>query len=377
MNREKDNAKANNEHKFDRPVVYPPVVIAHITSDITDLFVSRLEDKKEIQMHYSAQMNSHPHMGTVMSLMVGFSVGQRLQERFGLPTSLKFEVLENVPGEQKKIEGITYAKMKCDTIVNGEPETDTYLKSFKDMLDRLRDYSKVDYNLLRYKEFQEIPFVRKTLLGIIRREKEFIPIIAPSEDHLRVRFSCPECKWQEKEGKTTALKNIGNDGSLTLSSKCFEHGEHQVTLAPNNKDFVDMNTPLRNVIKEALFIEEAKAKKGLDLMVDGGDWVHMAEFVVKEGLSRLGYSYTDMPARFFTPIIEDWSGAKFSKSVYVAKGTYEYLPESFLNYAEFKQEYGTGGIKQLWDEAHSWTSDPKKIFRNYSSEYIAQVLRKK
>ena len=377
MNREKDNSKANNASKFDRPVVYPPVVIAHITSDITDLFVSRLQDKKEIQMHYSAQMNSHPHMGTVMSLMVGFSVGQRLQERFGLPTSLKFEVLENVPGEQKKIEGITYAKMRCDTIVNGEPETDTYLKSFKDMLDRLRDYSKVDYNLLHYKEFQEIPFVRKTLLEIIRREKEFIPIIAPSENHLRVRFSCPECKWQEKEGKTTVLKNIGGDGSLTLSSKCFEHGEHQVTLASNNKDFVDMNTPLRNVIKEALFIEEAKAKKGLDLMVDGGDWVHMAGFVVNEGLSRLGYSYTDMPARFFTPIIEDWSGAKFSKSVYVAKGTYEYLPQSFLNYAEFKQEYGTEGVKQLWDEAHSWTSDPKKIFRNYSSEYIAQVLRKK
>ncbi len=252
MNREKDNSKANNASKFDRPVVYPPVVIAHITSDITDLFVSRLQDKKEIQMHYSAQMNSHPHMGTVMSLMVGFSVGQRLQERFGLPTSLKFEVLENVPGEQKKIEGITYAKMRCDTIVNGEPETEIYLKSFKDMLDRLRDYSKVDYNLLYYKEFQEISFVRKMLLEIIRREKEFIPIIAPSEDHLRVRFSCPECKWQEKEGKTTALKNIGNDGSLTLSSKCFEHGEHQVTLAPNNKDFVDINTPLRNVIKEVL-----------------------------------------------------------------------------------------------------------------------------
>ena len=245
------------------------------------------------------------------------------------------------------------------------------------MLDRLKEYSKVDYNLLYYKEFQEMPFVRGTLLEIIRREKEFIPIIAPSEDHLRVRFSCPECKWQEKEGKTTVLKAIGEDGSLNLSSRCYAHGEHQITLAPNNKDFVDMNTPLRNVIKEALFIEEAKERKGLDLMVDGGDWVHMAIFVVNEGLSHLGYTYTDMPVRFFTPIIEDWSGAKFSKSVYVAKGTYEYLPPGFLNYVEFKQEYGIEGIETLWKEAYSWTSDPKKIFRNYSSDYIVQILRKK
>jgi hypothetical protein len=41
-----------------REVLYPPVVIAHITKDITDLFVPRIADKTEIQMHYSAQMNS-------------------------------------------------------------------------------------------------------------------------------------------------------------------------------------------------------------------------------------------------------------------------------------------------------------------------------
>ena len=119
------------------------------------------------------------------------------------------------------------------------------------------------------------------------------------------------------------------------------------------------------------------SKLAISRMVDGGDWVHMAVFVVNAGLSLLGYGYNDMPARFFTPIIEDWSGAKFSKSVYVAKGIYEYLPPSFLNYVEFKQEYGTEGIKTLWDEAHSWIGDPKKVFRNYSSEYIAQILRKK
>ncbi len=179
-----------------------------------------------------------------------------------------------------------------------------------------------------------------------------------------------------ERGQTTHIKEKSSDSSLTLTSRCFEHGEHQVVIAVNNNDFVDMNTPLRNVIKEALFIEEAKAKKGLSLMVDGGDWVHMEKYIVNEGLSRLGYTYEDMSARLFTLIIEDWSGAKFSKSVYVAKGTYEYLPQSFLNLVEFKEQYGNKGVTTLWHEVHSWTSDPKKLFGNYSSEYIAQLLRK-
>ena len=51
-------------------------------------------------------------------------------------------------------------------------------------------------------------------------------------------------------------------------------------------------------------------------------------------------------------------------------------PQSFLNLMEFKEQYGNEGITTLWNEVHSWTSDPKKLFRNYSSEYIAQLLRK-
>ena len=351
------------------------MVIAHITSDITDLFSVKLRGKNAIQMHYSAQMNSYPHMGTVMSLMAGFSLGTRLKERYRIPIELRFEVLENVPGEQKVVQGITYAKMRCDNIVNGVAETETYLASFKEMLDGLASRSGIAYNLLFYKEFQEIPFVRKKLLDIIKRENVFIPIIAPSEDHLRVRFSCPICKWQEKEGKTTKTEEVG-DESLLLTSTCLEHGPYQTLLSEGNKDFVDMNTPLRNVIKGALFIEQAKSANALNLMVDGGDWVHMANYVVCEGLSNLGYSYEQMPARFFTPIIEDWSGAKFSKSVYVTTGTYDYMPKGFLNFAEFKEEHGETGFTKLWNEVHSWTADPKKIFRNYSAEYLSGLLRK-
>lgn len=360
--------------KTDKPLVYPPVVIAHITNDITDLFAPRIKDKQSIQVHYSAQMNSHPHLGSVLSLMTAFATAKKLSDRFAIPAKLKFEVLENAPKEQKVVNGLTYAKMHSDTQIDNVPLSEIYLKSFREVLDFLREKTGVDYELLYYKQFQEIPFVRKTLLEMIDREKEFAPVAAPSEGHLRVRFSCPTCKFAEKSGIKTAIKARIDKHNLVLSSECPDHGVYEINLKIDNKDFVDINTPVRNIIKEALFIEEAKKAKAIDLMVDGGDWVHMTEFIVSEGLSLLGYNYPDRPIRLFTPIIEDWSGAKFSKSVYVQKGTYD-MPEGFLNLVEFKKQYGDKGLEKLWEEAKNWTSDPKKLFRNYSAEYLTYILR--
>ena len=336
----------------------------------------RMADKTEIQMHYSAQMNSHPHMGTVLSLMTAFALGERLASRFKVPVTLKFEVLENAPREKVEANGLVYTKMLSDTYVDGVPISEIHLRSFIRLLEALKERSGISYQLLTYRQFQELPFVRKTLLDILNREEEFRPIISPSEDHLRVRFPCRQCGFAEKSGETTIIKERSGEYHLVLENECFQHGKQQIVLAPDNKDFVDMNTPLRNVIKEALFIEEAKSRKALDLMIDGGDWVAMADFVVSEGLSRLGYSYVDRPARIFTPIIEDWSGAKFSKSVYVQQGTYDYLPGGFLNLIEFEREFGQVGLDKLWNNVVSWVSDPKKLFRNYSAEYLLQVLRR-
>jgi|GEM_PF-574662 len=360
--------------KTKKPLVYPPVVIAHITNDITDLFLSKIKSKQSIQVHYSAQMNSHPHLGSILSLMTAFAVTEKLSNRFEIPAKIKFEVLENAPKEQKIINGLIYTKMHCNTYIDKMPLSSIYLKSFKELLDMLKLKTGIEYELLYYKQFQEIPFVRKTLIEMINREKEFAPIVAPSEGHLRVRIPCPKCKFSEKSGVKTKIKTKGKH-KLILSSDCPNHGTFEIELKENNKDFIDMNTPIRNVIKEAMFIENAKTEKALNLMVDGGDWIHMTEFVVSEGLSLLGYNYADRPTRLFTPIIEDWSGAKFSKSVYTQKGTYD-LPEGFLNFIEFKKKYGSEGLEKLWEEAKNWIQDPKKLFRNYSAEYLMYVLDK-
>lgn len=66
-------------------------------------------------------------------------------------------------------------------------------------------------------------------------------------------------------------------------------------------------------------------------MVDGSDWVGIGE-LMNHVLGLWGYNAKDLPTRIFTPLIEDWSGAKFSKSVYVKEGTYDYLPSYLRTY---------------------------------------------
>ena len=82
-----------------------------------------------------------------------------------------------------------------------------------------------------------------------------------------------------------------------------------------------------------------------------------------------------MPVRIFTPIIEDWSGAKFSKSVYVKEGTYKHVPLEFLDYKKFRETFGRErGLEIVLNESRQWMEDPKKLFRNYSVDYLRKVF---
>ena len=128
MEKEKDSENDKLKHMElsklkrvgQRQILYPPVVIAHITKDVMDLFAPRVKDKSKVQIHYSTQMNSYPHLGTVLSLMTAFAIGKRLQMTFDMPVRLKFEVLENAPGETKIANELTYTKMLSDIIIENE-----------------------------------------------------------------------------------------------------------------------------------------------------------------------------------------------------------------------------------------------------------------
>ncbi|MBI4981100.1 hypothetical protein HZC30_06105 [Candidatus Woesearchaeota archaeon] len=354
-------------------LVFPPVVIAHLVQDLADLYRPKIINKSSIEIHYSAQLNGHPHFGTITSMATAFASGEYLSSRFKIPAVFKFEALENAPGEQKKVGELTYCKMLSDCFNGSHSKAKIHMDSFKKLLNFFKMNTTVNYEIESYREFQKNPFVRKILLKIIARKSEFIPFISPSEGYLRIRFPCPECSYMEKSSRKTQILSTDRVDEIILKSHCFEHGGHSILVKEDNDDFVDFNTAIRNVIKEAKFIEDAKMNNAFNLMVDGGDWVGMTGLIT-ESLGLLDYHIRDLPSRLFTPIIEDWSGAKFSKSVYVEKGTYKDVPEEFVNFTKFEESFGLEGLIKVLDEVRIWISDPKKIYRNYSVEYLRNVF---
>lgn len=238
-------------------VIYPPVVIAHINKDMEDYFRWRIDNKSEVQIHYSSQPNGHPHLGTITSLMTAFTIGEFLHDCFNIPTWILFEQLENAPGYRINKNGTTYQLMLCDTPLENSTKLEVYMKSFKELMKWLQDKTSVEYEIMSYKDFQEIPFIRKSLLEIMNRSEEFLPLLNPSENKLRIRFPYKKCKFMDEDAKTLKIKELRDDYAK-LSMKCFEHGEYEIEITPDNKEFVDFNTPIRNAIKERFFIEEAK-----------------------------------------------------------------------------------------------------------------------
>ena len=357
-------------------VVYPVLGLSHMTNDISDLIAHQMANKESIRIYHAIQPNSHPHIGSVTTLMTAFALASHFADSFGLPVSLTLDALENSPSyvHKKSLEGVVYEKSLNDTFQEGHSLADLYLESFRALLDTLSKRTGIPSTVRSYEQFQHIPLVRRQLLTILQRYEEFAPIVSPSEKRLHVRFPCPMCHYMDKNACTVRLKEVTSD-MVRLTSRCCDHAEHSIDVREANNDFIDMNAALRDLTKGVLLIEESRQERSLCLTVAGGDWGGMWILrVFCEGLAHLGYTYEGIPPRFFAPIITDWSGAKFSKSLYVASRTYDSLPKGLLDFSQFRAIYGEKGLDLLWEEVQTWVNDPKRLFRNYSVEYFKMLL---
>lgn len=128
---------------------------------------------------------------------------------------------------------------------------------------------------------------------------------------------------------------------------------------------------MRSIIRKALLIDQSKKENSVKIMMDGSDWVGMAQQLTP-ALGHLGYAINDLPIRFFSPLIEDWAGSKFSKSTYVNNETYLEIHPALRDYEMLKKTLGNKGIDLIWNETSEWIADSKKFFRNYTTDYFVQ-----
>lgn len=354
-----------------KQIVYPVGGISNTINDITELFELYVNGKDKIIINTSAQPNSVPHIGSVTTIMCAFALAKRLDDAFGKEVEIEFDELENSTGRVVEIDGEKYVYSLKDCILeNGKNKADENMSYYRDLFDRLVSYTGIPYRIRTYDEYQKQNIVRETVVKIINDYDYFARLLCPKDKALHFRIKCPKCGLANKSYKNLSYKKY-HDG-IRFESSCPLHGNYAVDISGSNSDYIDMNTQLRDLTKGVLL--NSYPDNVLPIMLDGGDWAGVwTNRIHIRGMNRLGYE--EYPLRLYAPLLLDWSGAKFSKSLYEKNGTYDYLNRDGLdNYANFLEHYQEKGMEKLWLEVSSWLDEPRKYFRNYSMEYIFDLI---
>ncbi len=354
-----------------REVFYPPVGMAHITNKLSDLILYKYRNQKKIIINTSAQPNSSPHLGTITTLMSAFALANKIRDDLKVQTEVQFDELENSPAEIVEYNGEIFYKDQRHSYYNHETKELANMRRFKEILEILSTYANLPYYIRSYNEFQSNKFVRRTLINIINEKEYFKKLLFPSSSDLHVRTICPICGLGKKNIKK--LKEKHNKNEIFLKGDCPIHGSYEINVTESNKEYVDLNTQFRDLTKGAAMLEEDKKNNTLTIMLDGSDWSGIwAQRIHTEGLVKLGFN--EFPIRLFAPVILDWSGAKFSKSLYLKNDAYKDINKAFISYDNFINYYGVQGMNKLWEEVRSWIEEPKKFFRDYSVDYFQMIM---
>ncbi|WP_228542753.1 hypothetical protein [Micromonospora sp. S-DT3-3-22] len=153
------------------------------------------------------------------------------------------------------------------------------------------------------------------------------------------------------------------------------HGPYTEHVPVNGGGWYDANTPVRSIQKGYLLAAERELYDACSVSADGADWGGAWHGqVLAPGLATLGVPPHDWPVSVFTPLVVDRTGGKLSKSLYVANGAYADLPELFLNLDVLLAEHGDQVLDTLWAEVSRWASDPQRLHRSYTVDYLAALL---
>ncbi|KAH8655746.1 hypothetical protein BX600DRAFT_470252 [Xylariales sp. PMI_506] len=211
------------------------------------------------------------------------------------------------------------------------------------------------------------PAVMASLRDIISRQEELGPVLEPRYKKLGLRSSCPKpnCGLSDKHG----LTNEYAESSITFV--CPTHGSYAISLLKDDDmQKLEMNTPLRSLVRTLVFDADVETSW---IQVKGRDY---AGFYTEQLMWR-PLNGKCAPIIFYSPLILDWSGAKISKSLFVADDAYRYLREQGLTYLLSYFDYTKSGhdVRDIYRTVHNWASDPKRLFRDYSIYQIHSELQ--
>lgn len=351
-----------------RPMLYPPVGIAHVATSLVDFTnnYAGLPDIDEILIGSAAQPNSAPHLGTITTALCAFAIGESVATRYRVPVTILFDTLDNAPAPNTDHSG-DHFQLSLDSVMAPDGITslaDYHFRSFERVLNWARDVSGVPWRRRTYAEFQASPAIRRRVVEMALSAGPYGRITNPAAGRLHIRIRCADCGLLDKATTLTTIRS--DDGRLTIASTCPEHGGYESTLDLHHPRYIDLNTPIRDIAKCAEFIDW-RTEGTMVVMVDGGDWGGSWPWeVVMRALAWLGEDLRAAPTRLFAPVILDETGAKLSKSLYVGSKAYSHLPVWIMDLAAQPGDEFDSAMARLWGTTREWVGSPSRFFRNYA-----------
>lgn len=353
-------------------MISPNTVLANALLRTIDLLRPKVIASRPSKIAFvvGTQINGAPHLGTNLVQAAAFALARLARRRFSLSTSVQFVALDNAPHDVILDPEVHHAYQKTYYHALGGDGVGKIINSYySPFFESLSDATDAEYEVETYTSQQASPHFRETFLQSLHAMEGIRWWLAPSHGSVHLRVPCPECGWAEKRAERTQLVKH-YDGVAVISAECFDHGEYEIEVGVDGRNYLDLNTLYRNLVKERSLTRDTDV---LHVMVKGGDWVFGCQ-LVDGAHASMGLPTTGLPIRVFAPQVLSPTGAKLSKSLLndpkIARpaGVTDWMLDS----SRWK-----GTIDQYVDVllwlVEKCTDDPKDFFRSFTTEEIARL----
>jgi len=388
------------------------------TTTGTDKTPHRFLPPSTLIIHIGAQPNNSPHIGTIVVFTLAFLIARDVKKYYAdlhrkcPDTSTEFaawinnfevlvqlDIVDTAPHNEESCvhDGISYQRSQRFTKAYHR-----LLPDYEEIMESAAAFvgGGIPYKLTNQETVASFPSVPRIIEAIVRDRERLGPELAPETGALAMRSACPHerCGLAEKHGRKNKY-SITSSGSAIIEFYCPNHGYHSVDSSnPKQVARLEFNTPLRNLVRTLAYgVQTAESREAACKAVAHGSTTPTRELVhMRVTGSDYAGLYTEQllwrqlillkpetsglaiqpPVTAYAPLIQDWSGSKLSKSLYVDKGAYEYLKVAgmgyMLSFDEMKRQGKDHTI--LFREVEKWLNDPRKLFRPYSIDYLHRIF---
>ena len=329
-----------------------------------------LDEAEKISVIYSAQLNSPPHLGNLLTLAIGLTFVKRIKELLpSLESKVNFYIyfLENSP---KNVESRDARNFGKDGLNKFKPYYDVFI-SYSIGADSQKIVKKVTFS-----DFINMQQVKNFIWLIYESNlvERLGKLLEPRDGKLRIRISCPSCCLIDKDLNWTKIQLV--NGKMQIQYRCPSCKKEEVTDLSKEEDWnvIDLNTTIRSFLRILCHLSFESERS---IFVEGRDWLYTDQ-ILQKAIALLGKNFlnrTVEPAQqthtFFTPLVLCPDYSKISKSVHKQQEhevcqRFTTIPLERLESVANQLEYFV--IEFLF-------KDFARMVRDYSVEQISQFIK--